>query len=295
MIKAINAIIFSLLLVLFSAGLWLNLPSLPKQGVEAILKGEAAANTEQLIEKQIPLRQTIIEMWAKMRYLLFSEGNSGVLIGEDGWLFSREEFLWPVNAPDILAKNMSNMAQFNELLKENNVQLYVVLVPTKAEIYPQHSPFLSAQIQYKLRESTFSELSSLNFNVLDSFAALSAASTEQSVFLKTDTHWSWQGADRVAQALASQFTHIQQNSQFERVFSAPQRRLGDLTTFIPAGDEWLLAHLEGDVLEVPSTALIEDDFDDLRCHDDRFYCAALRLAARPPWYPRGRGHKSGSP
>lgn len=263
MIKVINAVIFILLLMWFSAGLWLDFPSLPHQSVKAILKGEAVTNTEELIEKQIPLRQIIIEMWAKIRYLLFNEGNSGVLIGKNGWLFSREEFLWPDNGSDTLTKNIANMVQLNELLKENNVQLYVVLVPAKAEVYPQYAPFLSAQIQYRLRETMYNELDSLQINVFDSFTALSVTSKNEPVFLKTDTHWSWQGAERVAQAFASQFNYLQKNSHFERTFSAPQCKLGDLTTFIPAGDDWLIAQLGGDVLTVPYTSLIEDDLDDL--------------------------------
>jgi len=285
MIKAINAVVFSLLLIFFSVGLWLNWPSLPKQSVDAILKGEAASVAEEQIEQQLPLRQSIIEMWAKARFQLFGEGNAGVLIGENGWLFSREEFLWPVDASDRLTKNMALLSQFDALLKENNVQLYIVLLPLKAEVYSQYSPYLSAQIQNRLRESVYNELRASHHSVLDGYKVLSVASSKETVFLKTDTHWSWQGASLIAEALASQFGHLQQGSQFERVLSAPQKRLGDLTTFIPAGEDWLLSELGGDVVSVPTTSLVQDDLTDLFGNesDTELALVGTSYSADPKW------------
>src|SRR5690349_2986580 len=79
----------------FVSGLGRDIAEMPKSA-SAYLNGEAAIKIDDYYKKIMPHRLPSIDVMGAARYLLFSEGRRGVVVGNDGWLFSREEFEAPL-------------------------------------------------------------------------------------------------------------------------------------------------------------------------------------------------------
>lgn len=263
MIKTVNATLFTLIITVFGLGTVLQWPNLPPYAVNQIVSGKAATLAEKEIDEQVLLKQQLIKIWSRMRFALFNEAKSGVIVGESGWLFSREEYSWPHNGGDILKQNISTIKAVNHLLNENDVKLHVLLVPTKVEVYQRYASLDSPQLVHQLRQNTHSELTSEGVSTIDSYQALISASAKELVFLKTDTHWTPFGAGSAAKVLALQLSEVHQKINFETTLKPPQEYFGDLTNFIPMGEQWLENYLSPDLISVPVTTQVQTANDSL--------------------------------
>ena len=86
----------------FATGLGRDMAEMPKS-VSAYLSGEAATQIDSYYKKIMPHRVPSIDVMGAARYAIFREGRSGVVVGNDGWLFSREEFAAPLDRTADLA------------------------------------------------------------------------------------------------------------------------------------------------------------------------------------------------
>ena len=71
----------------FITGLGRDIAEMPKSA-SAYLSGEAATQIDTYYKKIMPHRLPSIDAMGAARYLAFREGRPGVVVGEDGWLFS---------------------------------------------------------------------------------------------------------------------------------------------------------------------------------------------------------------
>ena len=75
------------------------------------------------------------------RYLAFREGRPGVVVGEDGWLFSKEEFEAPLKRTPDLAEAAAGVTEVRDQLAAKCIELVVVPLPAKADIYREHGRY----------------------------------------------------------------------------------------------------------------------------------------------------------
>ena len=75
----------------FSSGLSLG----EHQTMAALINGQAASKLDSLYKTQLPHREPSIGLIGVARYLALGEGRKGVIVGENGWLYSNEEFMVP--------------------------------------------------------------------------------------------------------------------------------------------------------------------------------------------------------
>jgi hypothetical protein len=151
------------------------------------------------------------------------EGNRKTYLGYDGWLFYQPEFAAlsgygplreeprsPMKDPSIgkLRQAKDVVLEFHEQLKERGIKLMLVPVPVKATIYPEG---ITGSIPRESEAPVFHpdegqlhlDLQEAGIDVLDiTPALLQLKKRERPVYLKQDTHWTFDTMQIMAKALA---------------------------------------------------------------------------------------------
>lgn len=232
------------LLCLLAAGLLVALSSpalFTNQGTGSILTGDRAAAWQQSFEDHSRVRGPSLSLWTAIRLLLFGEGEPGVLVGTGGWLYSNEELAPMDESGRLLDAAMDLVGEVRDSLARRDIVLVVALVPTKAMVYPQHlgRHRLSAALRGRYI-TVLNAMRERGIQAPDLLSPLRAASGRLDVFLRTDTHWSPDGASVAAEALATGIRAALDARGSPRISHARHRgevreRLGDLLAFLPLG------------------------------------------------------------
>tara|TARA_R110000787_G_scaffold42377_32_gene104294 strand:+ start:814 stop:1953 length:1140 start_codon:yes stop_codon:yes gene_type:complete len=196
------------------------------------LRGEVAQKFESHYDESFPVKTLGINLWAAIQYLAFAEGRSGVVVGQQGWLYTEEEFSRFPDAQDRVARKLAVIEHVHEALAERGVDLKVALVPAKTRVYPE---YLGDDRPGVFREKLYGQardaLAARGLDVPDLAHALIDCKSEQQVFLKTDTHWTPAGS-RCAASTLSPRKQATVMAYEERVMDTEAYR-GDLLKFLP--------------------------------------------------------------
>jgi alginate O-acetyltransferase complex protein AlgJ len=233
-----------LLLAVLAGGLALTLinpATFSSPGTADLVSGAWAAGYAAAYEAALALRTPARNTWGSLRYLLFGEGEPGLLIGDGGWLFSTEEFVTADETGASMSAALASMRETRDALAARGIALVVALVPTKAELYPERRARYSLPPSIEGRyEQARQGLVALGIDAPDLLSALRDAKTVGDVFLRTDTHWTPHGARAAAAAIARSVKPIldargsARETYVERQGAAIERR-GDLLAFLPLG------------------------------------------------------------
>ncbi len=229
-------------MVLFLAGgltlTVLNPATLQLPRGKSVLNGSWATAYQARFEEALPLRAAALPVWGNLSYLLFREGRAGLLIGDDGWLFSSEEFAHPENAAAQTRANLGYVEDVRDALAARGIGLVVAVVPAKARVYEERLG------RYRLPDDARRRYAALRSALLergltapDLLNALLEAKTEGEVFLRTDTHWTPFGALVAARAVAAAAPPFEGLGEtlFETRSRDAQDYRGDLLNFLPLG------------------------------------------------------------
>ncbi|HEY1078362.1 MAG TPA: hypothetical protein VGE51_16830 [Fontimonas sp.] len=214
----------------------LQAPSLPA-AVE-VRVGEAARRFESHYDAVFPAKTFGINFWAAVQYVAFGEGRSGVVVGSDDWLYSLEEFRgWPDGEAQIETR-LQQIVEAREQLAQRGTTLVVALVPAKADIYAEHQGERRPDaVHAGLYERALGGLRARGLMAADLRSALLACKQDQAVFLRTDTHWTPDGARCAAAAIGTQIESAglatQQPQTFHRQIDPAREHAGDLINFLP--------------------------------------------------------------
>ncbi len=154
-------------------------------------------------------RKALISDYISFRFYLGDRVFNQTLVGKDGWLFfSAEQSVddyqnLAVIRPLKLARLQRGLDRLNAELKDKGIHLLVVIPPSKSTIYPQYMPDGIPVTGQSSRLDQF--LTYMRDNgktpILDLRPALLAASRNQQVYFKTDTHWNDNGVFVAYQAI----------------------------------------------------------------------------------------------
>lgn len=160
----------------------------------------------------------------QLRYDLLGEMHPNALKGRDGWLFYNQDVDYLLHPPytderfysgtfDSLIEgrrvNLRNplvaMRDFKDRLEARGIGLLVVPIPGKPSIYPE---MLASGMAGQPRSPTLDLLEDLQgrgFQVVDLFTPLLAAKAagKGPLYLERDTHWSPEGMEVAADAIAA--------------------------------------------------------------------------------------------
>jgi len=218
----------------FVTGLGRDISEMPRNA-SAYLSGEAATQIDSYYKKIMPHRVPSIDAMGAARYAIFKEGRSGVVVGNDGWLFSREEFAAPLDRTVDLSEAATGLAQIRDALTAKGINLVVVPLPAKADVYREHlSNAVIPDDLMQLYNDFVALLDTQGIRYVDTRQPLLTAKPEGQLFLTTDTHWTPLGAAVTAAAVGDALGQTTPQA-YTISAKAPAEREGDLSKFIVTG------------------------------------------------------------
>lgn len=202
------------------------------QSLELFLDGKLLRKFEQRYDKQFFIRDSAVKLWASTQYLLFNEGAQGVVLGNDGWLYTSQEYLVPNDLSANLQQQVEQIAKVQTLLQEHGKRLIMLPVPMKLDIYAQHArqpPDPRAVDLYQRFSQALQHRQIQVTNLRDAFLNQRDSSR---LFLKTDTHWSPFGANLAAQEVARQNPQLRGTIPYASHVVDEKSLKGDLMNYI---------------------------------------------------------------
>lgn len=201
----------------------------------SVLDGSWAAAWEDRLDDGFAPAEWGVTFWGVIEYAVFHQGRPGVVIGEDDWLFTAEEFEHHPDRQATIARNLDRIAEVQAKLDARGVRLVVALLPAKARIYDDKVQLPDyARAAYPDMKAA---LASRGVAVVDLEAPLREARQTADVFCATDTHWTPYGAHVAARSVAAAVSdwtppsggHWESRQEGELTVE------GDLLAYVPLG------------------------------------------------------------
>jgi len=203
----------------------------------SLLDGSYSKSFESYFDRNLSFYDLAVSVMAAIHYFVFSEGSGGVVVGKDDWLFSTEEIDLPANSAANLEKNLAIIASVSEFLDAQDITLVITPVPAKVRVFRQQLAGAWPQSRDDVYRYLLESLQHSGVHVVDTYAGMNAAASSQSLFFRSDTHWTPTGASIIAQATADYWRSEVGATSTDLTFSteaqAVQKLEGDLMSFIP--------------------------------------------------------------
>lgn len=209
--------------------------SVEAPGIDSFVQGKITAEWEKQFEEEMLIRDQAVSLWGAVQYGLFKSGGKKVVVGQEDFLFSTEEFERHPNEPQAEDRFVALAGKINTYLKERGIKLSVVIVPAKARVYEAYlaHPWPSSKKEVYGRVMT--RLSDQGIIVPD-IAGAYASDKDTSLYFKRDTHWTPAGAMIAARTVAELFNgYLTDNIEFKRTILPPETLEGDLEKYIKTG------------------------------------------------------------
>jgi alginate O-acetyltransferase complex protein AlgJ len=216
-----------------------NMASVKLETISHLIDGKIAEAIEDSYDKNFPVKQLGVNFWSAIDYHFFLEGKPGVVIGDDNWLFTEEEFVATSQSETSLRENLSFIHWADKQLRSNGIQVVVSLVPAKARVMADK--LLDRQpvsVHQSLYPALLAFCKLYGIPVVDGLQAMQDNSLSAALFFRYDTHWTPEGANLVAAKTAeliNQRTSALQLVRQEFITESSQvsEHKGDLLNFLP--------------------------------------------------------------
>ena len=258
----------------------------------SVLNGRWSKAVETHYDDQFPIKRLGTNLWAALDFKLFNEGRPGVVLGRSQWLYSDEEFNPAVNEELNLQGNYALVEGVRQALKDKGVQLVMAVVPAKARLYPEHlGEVQPARIHADLYRDFHARLAAHRVLAPDLLGPLQRAKQAgEQVFLRTDTHWTPQGAQIAAEQLAHTIrAKTPLSGEPQRFVTEASERVshqGDLRRFLPLDPLFENLMPAREPLDKRVTRAVEPGAGDDALFADREVPVALvgtSYSANPDW------------
>jgi alginate O-acetyltransferase complex protein AlgJ len=232
------------------------------------LDGRLAKAFESHYDARFPGKTLGTNVWAAIDYLLFDEGRPGVVVGNDGWLYTDEEFKAYADADATVATHLALIPWIRDELAAQGTQLVVAMVPSKARIYPEH---LGARRPSALHDGLYAQaqgaLRDAGIAAPDLAVVMRECKSAGPTFLRTDTHWTPAGARCAAQAVQAALgaapRAVAATPRYQTHVESRAEHSGDLLSFLPLAPYFASLLPEPDMIEVRRTERMDAGGDAL--------------------------------
>ena len=195
----------------------------------------------------LPFRTELRTLWTKLNYRLFNTTvDSRVIIGKEGWLFYRgdnsiEQVQGTINFTDNQKERILTGIQTNaQKLKEKNIEMYVLILPNKENIYREYLPdsiIIKDQVSRTEKLVDYIQKET-NINIVYPKEELLEAKKDYQIYKKYDTHWNdigaFIGTIALQKKIDSSFSFDLNNMTIEEKDKLVS---GDLANFASLNDE----------------------------------------------------------
>ncbi len=208
----------------------------------SLATGGSQAAFQKRFDTGLALRPWAVAAVAEARWALFGQGYPGVLAGRDSWLFSTEEFEGDLGYLDGDIAAFATAAR--DRLRAKGIRLLILPVPAKARIYSSYLPAGLKPAHEGRYAKLLAAFSSLGIPAPDLAEAYLTYEGGRDLFLRTDTHWSPEGARVAARLAAAAIKALPEaegfpKSEYRLRESGDAEHRGDLLAFLPArGAPW---------------------------------------------------------
>jgi alginate O-acetyltransferase complex protein AlgJ len=191
-------------------------------------------------DKNIPVRDTAISLWSKLKFTLFKEGSKGELTGSESWLFTSEEYDEKLNAHMSRETFTGKIREVNDYFQTKDISLVVTLIPSKSRIYsekilsyPQSEPVKKRYIK------ALEDLESSGVTTIDLEKAFNLKKENSQLFYRYDTHWTYEGTKTASEELSKAIDPLKTiYTLSERQFLLNEEKAvpfrGDLLDYVPS-------------------------------------------------------------
>ena len=218
-----------------------------------IMVGTWAPDFEKSLNESFPIFEHIRNFWGRFEYQVFGEGRKGVLIGQDGWLFTDEEFSCIPGGAENMQENLSYVSEVRDALQVKGVRLKVVLIPAKARVYQDYlGKYAAPSCRKNLYADIISYFNGNAIPVVSLLESFQGAQNRDDLFLKTDTHWTTQGAQAASVLVSAQIdTSGFSSKNFISRSGEVKSHDGDLLRYMPG--------VENDIIQPDSLIPFETE------------------------------------
>jgi alginate O-acetyltransferase complex protein AlgJ len=202
-----------------------------------LIDGRVTSAIAKEFSREVAVRPLAINLLNAAAFYVFGEARHGVLIGEDDWLFSREEFERSAHSQANVDAALGLIQQVIETLHARDVKVAVVLLPMKADIYGKYlGRYTLPTVQRGLYAELLARVNELGADYApDIRSMLLQQSAVEQVFLKTDTHWTVSGAGATASSLCGLVGADLTHAAIKSVAQPTVQHRGDLLNFLDLG------------------------------------------------------------
>ncbi|QVM89628.1 alginate O-acetyltransferase [Pseudomonas entomophila] len=225
--------------------------------------GKLLRKFEQAYDKRFFLRDPSIGLWADAQFQLFGEGSSGVVLGRRGWLYTRQEYRVPNDLDANLARQLQQITEVAQRLASHGKHLVLLPLPMKLDIYAQHAQRAFDPRVSSLYARFVSDLQARQLDVVALREAYLRNLSGPALFLKSDTHWSPDGARLSAYELARQRPQLLGDQVYVSHRTGEKQVKGDLMNYLQFDHARLAPQFGPNPIELYETLKAEQDSDAL--------------------------------
>jgi len=143
----------------------------------------------------------------KVVWKYVSNYGSDAFPGKNGWFFYRGALRslitpWP-------NENIDNIGQLNKLLLQDSIQLLVVPVPNKNEVYPDSAELGNPQVVSNQRNRLIQRLHNANIHVIDLLPVFKSANQNKLFYFKHDSHWNMNGISVAVKEISNEIHRME--------------------------------------------------------------------------------------
>lgn len=236
------------------------------QSLHDLLTGVAAGKLERVYKDEFPIRNFATGTLNAISLGAFHEARKGILVGANDWYFTDEEFAWTRKTPGIVNDNLIFAEKAIAELKKRNIAVVIALLPEKTTIYGDELGRVKTpdgrQAYY---QDIRKRLLATQAAVPDLQAMFMQDKAGHQLFLKSDTHWTVDGAKLTAGELAKSVPSglgLKQQ-QYALTPQKPVEHFGDLYKFLELSIYKPWFNLPPDHLTPVRAAPVQNDLDSL--------------------------------
>ncbi|HAB02247.1 MAG TPA: hypothetical protein DCE25_04655 [Pseudomonas sp.] len=231
--------------------------------------GKLLRKFEQAYDKRFFLREPSVELWADAQFHLFGEGTKGVVLGKDGWLFTNQEYRVPNDLQANVQAQIEQIDKVRAKLAEHGKELVILPLPMKLDVYAAHAEHAFDPRVISLYDQFVSQLQSRQLDVVPLREAFLANINGPQLFLKSDTHWSPEGARLSAYELARQRPQLLGEQTYVSHKAGEKEVKGDLMNYLQFDHARLAPQFGPNPIALYETLKAQQSADDLFAEQDQ--------------------------